>query len=57
MASLNKINSSPEIHPKVLQVLDYIDTHYSDHPKLSDAGLLVDLVRVTSVGYSSKRRV
>ena len=40
---INKIKWSPEIHPKIRNVLDYINTHYTDHPKLSDAGSLIGL--------------
>ena len=42
-APINKTNGSPEIHPKVREVLDYIDTHYTDHPRLGDGSALVGL--------------
>ena len=40
---VKKINWGPEIHPKVREVLDYINTHYTDYPRLSDASILVGL--------------
>ena len=42
-APLSKINQSPEIQSKVREALDYINTHYTDYPRLSDASILVGL--------------
>ena len=42
-APISKINLSHEIHPKVREVLDYINTHYTGHPRLSDVSILVGL--------------
>ena len=40
---INKINWIHEIHPKVREALDYINTHYTGNPRLSDASVLVGL--------------